>query len=230
MKQHMPDRSPRPAEPEFSPDYAAELARLSRDRPKGERTSARIRIAACVLLQRHAPQDVTIPALCKEAGIAHGTFYLYFSDRNLLLADTLLGFVAFLQETMRRASARRPEDTIRASTTAYAEMFEQNAGLMNCLLHHHDSFPQARAAFHRLNSEWIETVVASVRTRLQRDGRAETITREELLRRGHALGGMVDQYLSGLILSADPTLTALSTRRDAVIDTLCLIWARGMEP
>lgn len=226
----MPARALQPIEQELSLHYAAFLAHQCQNRPKGERTSARIRIAACTLLQCHAPQELTIPELCKTAEIAHGTFYLYFSDRNALLTNVLLGFVSFLQETMRRASSLEPENTVRASTTAYAEMFEHNAGLMKCLLHHHDSFPEARTAFHQLNREWIGNVVASVQKRLHGQGRGGDITHEELLRRAIALGGMVDQYFSGLILSADPALIALSARRADVIDTLCLIWERGMEP
>lgn len=225
----MTDLASRREEPGFIFGYADQLARMGENRPKGARTSLRIRIAACSLLQSHAPQDLTVPALCKAAGIAHGTFYLHFPDRNVLVADTLLGFVAFLQETMRRASAHQPGDPIRASTKAYAEMFEANAGLMKCLLHHHEAFPEAREAFHKLNSEWIETVVASVERRLRRGASADAVPREELLRRAYALGGMVDQYLSGLFLSADPALIAVSAERKDVINTLCLIWERGME-
>lgn len=89
-------------------------------------------------------------------------------------------------------------------------MFAANTGLMKGLSHHHDSFPEARAAFHRLNAEWVETVVTATLRQLDQAGRGGEIGREKLLRRGHALGGMVDQYLSGLILSADPALVAVS--------------------
>jgi len=214
----------------FGCDYAVFLAQECETRPKGERTRASIQIAACNLLRQQAPQDMTIPQLCKAAGIAHGTFYIYFPDRNVLLADTLLGFITYLQSVMRDASSRHPDDTIRASTTAYADMFEVNAGLMKCLLHHHDAFPEAKASFHKLNSEWIGRIVASVQNKLKQTSQSEDIDKAELLRRAHALGGMVDQYLSGLILSEDPELIALSTERRDVINTLCLIWERGMEP
>ena len=62
------------------------------------------------------------------------------------------------------------------------------------------------------------------------EGRAGTVTREELLRRAYALGGMVDQYLIALLFSSDGTLAAISRDRSAVVDTLSLIWERGMEP
>ena len=55
----MPDHNPQPIESELNHDYAAVLAQQCQNRPKGEQTSARIRVAACTLLQRHAPQDLT---------------------------------------------------------------------------------------------------------------------------------------------------------------------------
>ncbi|MCA1940502.1 MAG: hypothetical protein LDL26_05840, partial [Caenispirillum bisanense] len=59
---------------------------------------------------------------------------------------------------------------------------------------------------------------------------AATPDRDELLRRAYALGGMVDQYLVALHVHRDPTLAALSADREAVVDTLTLIWKRGMTP
>ena len=130
--------------------------------------------------------------------------------------------------TMRMASRAGVDDPVGAATTAYYELFRQNRGLMRCLVHHLESFPEAKEAFNRLNRDWLDAVVTSIQRRLRREGRADAVPREELLRRAHALGGMVDQYLSGLLLSEDPTLTAISQDRAAVLDTLTLIWKRGM--
>ena len=41
---------------------------------------------------------------------------------------------------------------------------------------------------------------------------------------------MVDQYLIMLLFGRDRTLASVSRDRDAVVDTLSLIWERGMEP
>lgn len=48
-------------------------------------------------------------------------------------------------------------------------------------------------------------------------------------RRAYALGGMVDQHLSDLLLSKDPNLAEISQDREAVLETLSLIWERGMS-
>lgn len=210
--------------------YRAHLDRASSGKKKGERTGTLIRLATCDLLDSLAPQQLTVSAICKQANIAHGTFYIYFSDRNELLGDLTLGFVHFVQKAMRAAGRGSPEDTIRAATAAYFALFEQNRGLMKSLVNHLDGFPEARDAFHRLNREWIGTVVTAVERRLDREGRAGHVDRDELLRRAYALGGMTDQYLASLLLSKDPAMQAISHDKAKVIDTLSLIWKRGMEP
>jgi len=131
---------------------------------------------------------------------------------------------------MRAASLDLPEEAPRAATRAYFALFELNPGLMRCLIHHLEGFPEAGAAFQRLNREWIEAVVASVERRQRFEGGEPVIPRPELLRRAYALGGMIDHYLSNLLLSKDPNLIEISRDRETVLETLTLIWERGMSP
>jgi len=208
--------------------YPASLGSRCEGRPKGERTRAQIQIAACHVLDREGPQELKVAAICRSAGVSNGTFYIYFAHRNQLLDELVTEFVHFLLDVLRAAGSDGSGDPVRAATRAYYELFRQNCGLMRCLIHYLDSFPEARAAFHRLNRDWLETVVSAVQSRLQRHGRTDTLSREELLRRAYALGGMVDQYLSSLLLSRDPAVAAISRDTEAVLDTLTLIWKRGM--
>lgn len=210
--------------------YAAALVAQAADQPKGERSRAQLLRAVCELLEERGPQDLTIAAICGCAGLSNGAFYVYFSDRGLLVDELLTGFVGFAQAAMRMASRGGAEAPVRAATRAYVTLFRENRGLMRCLVHHLDGFPEAREAFHRFNRDWLESVVSSVERDLARQGRAGAIARDELLRRGYALGGMVDQYLSSLLLSEDPALLAVSGDEAAVLDTLDLIWERGMQP
>jgi len=209
--------------------YPQTLATEAIHLPKGQRTAQAIRIAACHLLEHCAPQDLTIAAICRQAGVANGTFYLYFTDQAKLLDDLLHGFANFLQAQMIDAGRTQPDAAVRAATQAYVTLFEANRGLMKCLVHHLDAFPAARTAFHRLNQDWIATVVRATRRRHARDGR-DTLPEDELARRAYALGGMTDHYLSSLHLSAEPGLVAVSSDRAAVITTLTTLWERGLQP
>ncbi len=228
----MPARSRIAADPPVPSDhrYSSALAAMAAGQGRGARTRAAILAAACVLLETRPPAELTIAAICAGAGIAHGTFYLHFADRRALTDTLLEGFVVFLQKRMHSATRMAADaEAARAATSAYVALFEANAGLMRCLVHHLDAFPGAQAAFQRLNADWIATVVRAAECRARREGRAAP-ARDELTRRAYALGGMVDQYLAGLILSRDPGIADVSTDRDAVIGTLCLIWERGMAP
>ena len=79
--------------------------------------------------------------------------------------DTLLqDFVAFVRECMLVSEPRSngSPNPVRAATLTYSHLFEQNRGLMKCLMNHYEEFPQARAIFQEMNRGWIETVVKSL--------------------------------------------------------------------
>ena len=107
------------AEEQPRPDtyvYADVLAARAVGERKGERTRAAIARAVCHLLDRQSLRSLTVGDICKTAKIANGTFYLYFPDRNALVLDVLLGFVAYVQHAMRDAARSGHTDPIRAST------------------------------------------------------------------------------------------------------------------
>ncbi|PWE33234.1 TetR/AcrR family transcriptional regulator [Maritimibacter sp. 55A14] len=217
-------RSAANADHSYAAGIEAGLGRLRR----GARTRAALHLAACRLLDAAPPEDLTVAAICGGAGVAHGTFYIYFADRQALLGELLDGFAGFAKAVMRAAARAVDADPVEGPTAAYMALFEANPGLMRCLIGHPDGFSEAREAFQRLNRDWVMTVVRAVERQAAREGR-QAAPRAELMRRAYALGGMVDQYMAGLVLSGDPTLAEISADRDAVIATLSLIWRRGME-
>lgn len=206
--------------------FEAHLAAEARGARKRDRTRAELCIAACRFLDGNPLSALTVVDVCKAAGVAHGTFYLHFSDRTALVADLLSGFVDFIQNAMRASGRLGHGDQVRNATRAYYLLFEQNPGLMKCLVNHLSDFPEAQAAFQRLNREWVATVVSALR----RKRPDLPLSDAELTRRAYALGGMVDQYLSALLLVRDPALVAVSGGPEAVIETLTTLWNRGFEP
>jgi TetR/AcrR family transcriptional regulator, ethionamide resistance regulator len=214
---------PNPVHP---PDVRFErfLASQCEGARKRERTRNAIRIATCHYLDRRPLLSLTVAEVCAAAGLAHGTFYLHFPDRNTLMSDLLLNFAEFVKSGLRAASRQYGTDAVRGSTEAYYDFFEQNPGLMRCLVNDLDDFPEAMAAFQKLNREWVMTVAAAFR----RKNPSSTLSEPELLRRVYALGGMVDQYLTGLLLNNDQTLKFISGSREEVITTLTTLWNKGL--
>ena len=217
-----------PAVPYQNDRFGQALLDGSQNLRKRDRTRAVIQNAGCALLDRSSLTALTISGICHEADIAHGTFYIYFPDRQAFVAELLLQFVDYVQDKMHAASGPGATDPARQTMSAYYTLFEHNPGLMKCLVNHMEDFPASREAFQSLNRKWATTVVTSMERKLNRSGRAGELSRDELMRRAYALGGMVDQYLSALILNQDCTLASVSMDREAVIDTLTHIWRRGM--
>jgi AcrR family transcriptional regulator len=211
---------------EIGPDrFAMWLAEGRADLPKGERTRRDIILAGARLLADQPLEQMTVASVCAAAGVAHGTFYIYFPNRNALAGAVLGAFVDHVQIEMRHA-ARASGDAVRATTAAYMRLFEENAGLMRCLVVGLDAVPEARAAFQRLNHEWTRTVVRATRRKDGGAARPET----DLMRRAYALGGMVDQYLTALHVTHDPWIAALSQDRETVLDMFTDLWTKGMAP
>lgn len=208
-----------------NPCFAEVLLEDVRTGKKRERTEAAISAAASRLLDNLPLSALTITEICKSANVAVGTFYIYFSDRNALLEKVLLRFISFIQITMRQAARSAPDERrIWITTAAYFDLFAANQGLMRCLVNRSEDAPQAARVFQKLNHEWIARVVASLR----RQGQSGDLPEDELFRRAYAMGGMVDQYLTALLLNGDPELARLSSDREITINTLSDLWKKGL--
>ena len=206
--------------------YLAVLDAATGEGSKTERTRARLLAACARLMQLPGAPVPTVAAICKAAGVAHGTFYLHFADRADCAGAALSGFADFLRVRMHAASAEPGGDPVRAATAAYVRLFRAHAGLMRHMAGGLDAMPQCRAAFHALNAQWAATVTAAMR----RKAGPPCLNADEITRRAYALGGMVDQYLVQWLLLEDEALGRLSTDEDTVIETLTTLWKKGMEP
>lgn len=217
-----------PPEAAQSIDFARALEQAQTGMKKSDRTRTRLRIALCTALNERPATALKVADICALAGVAHGTFYVYFSDLNAALDDVLGAFVEHVQQVMRHAAKGRGGARTRAATAAYFDLFDRNPGLMRCLLGGFESYPAAAAMFQRLNHDWARTVAEATARRLSQAGRPVP-PHDELMRRAYALGGMIDQYLVALHFNRDAALAAVSGDREQVITTLSTIWQKGME-
>jgi AcrR family transcriptional regulator len=201
-----------------------------KDLRKGNRTEARIKWSTCDLLEEMPLSALKIQDVCGAAEIAQGTFYLYFEDRQALLNAVLADFVEFVRERMieRSRTSGNYVESVQRTTMAYYRLFEHNRGLMKCLLSYYEDFPEASAILSDLNTTWITLNVRSMQRRLRAEGRAGAIAEAELFRRCYALGGMVDQYLAYVFLTADKNVTSVSGNAEDVVSTLSHIWISAL--
>src|SRR5690606_29851449 len=98
---------------------------------KGERTRLRLLAATAGLLQSTYFHTLRVTDICRRARVSQGTFYLYFTDRNDIVATLLADFAARVFDTLDAACAGRDDSygSVFAPTLAYVRIFRANRGL-----------------------------------------------------------------------------------------------------
>jgi len=75
--------------------------------------------------------------IVSRAGVARGTFYLYFEDKRATFAELLDGFVARLRDAILRIDPKGPiQDQIRANVERSVDLLVAERGLARILLSH----------------------------------------------------------------------------------------------
>ncbi len=87
-----------------------------------------IQDAAMRVIARKGKDAATMQEIAEEAGVAKGTIYLYFRDRDELVAKTFETAITLLIERVEKAMEgdKSLEEKLRAAMTAKLEFFREN--------------------------------------------------------------------------------------------------------
>ncbi len=103
--------------------------------PRAQRTRAALLRCARAVFEERGFVDARVSEICDRAGVAHGSFYTHFSDKEAVFAelvDTGLGEVlSAIAAEPRRGDA--PADRIERANRAYLRAYRRNAALMAVL-------------------------------------------------------------------------------------------------
>jgi AcrR family transcriptional regulator len=116
-------------------------ARSSRRAPKAPRrapalTRPRLVAAATELFAEHGLHAVTSAQIAQRAGLATGTFYLYFADKLELFRAIVFEALAELRARQDAAAARHPagsREELAARTEEFLDFAEEKRALMRVL-------------------------------------------------------------------------------------------------
>jgi AcrR family transcriptional regulator len=208
-------------------DFAAALLAeaTAADLRKVDRTRLRLLASIARALKGGANRhDLKVAEVTREASLAHGTFYRYFTDIEQAMSALIEDFSVFVHEKI--AGARRGEqgsrERVRSATLLYARLFRRNAGLMRCLLGLGSDGLSFAPAYQRLNRDWYGRVAAAI-VRQRGDGTSA----QDLLPAAYALGGMIDDFLRQVYLRHDPALAHLFDDEEKIAELLTDLWCFG---
>lgn len=201
------------------------MTETTRRRPrtaKSEQTRELVLAAAREVFWRQGYTPTRVADIVKEAGVAHGTFYVHFKSKE----EVLWAIAADLdQATLRTATGTRTEaegDEVRAIELAnrrFLQFYIDNRKALR-VIHEVATFhPRMRKARFGTGSRFARRVKRSI-TRLQEAGLCDATL--DAGTATTALVAMVSNFAYVTILADAPF------DLDVAVDTLTKIWARGI--
>lgn len=201
---------------------AAKVVKLSRAK-RNESTKRRIFEAATKLVGKYGYADASVARITEQAGVAQGTFYNHFENRQALLDQLLptigLDMVRFIRERTSTAPAHEQEmDRFRAFFDFIREVPE-----FLRILNEAEFFAPVGYQKHLDN---ISTAYVRILKRARLAGEVEDFSDEEFEAIVHIFMG-ARGYLSRRYSFSDSTVTAVP---DQVISAYEKLVMRGLFP
>jgi AcrR family transcriptional regulator len=194
-----------------STKLAAAIADAPRPAPRsarGRRTRAALVAAARTVFERDGFLESRIVDIAAEAGVAVGSFYTHFRDREDAFAAVLAEVEAdMLQPTFPATPRGDVRDVVDAANRTYFEAYRRNAR-MNALMEQVAAIDEGFMAIRRRRADRFVGRNARAIRRLQHDGVADPGLDPQIA--AAALSGMVSRM----------AYRAYVERRDVPFDTL----------
>jgi TetR/AcrR family transcriptional repressor of nem operon len=205
---------------------------VSPPKQKGLRTRERLRIATAKVMEQKGYHALRVTDVTSEAGVAEGSFYVYFKDKTDaaldVLTELLEGFL-FGQVGVNPA-ASNPFEAIQRSNRRWLALCRANQGLMRGVLQVGDEQSEFARLVQRSNNRWYSHIASSVVKHHPKGA----VNPEGALLAAYLLGSMMDEIARKLIVYREDKFLALLTNLnaddDALADAASVLWARALYP
>ena len=213
-------------------DFLDHRLRTTPPRQKGLRTRERLRIATARVLDSKGYHALRVTDIAAEAGVAEGSFYVYFKDKTEAALDVLTELLEefLIQDVGLGTASESPFAAIRHANRRWLAFCRANQGLMRGVLQVGDELPRFAKLVQQSNHHWYTHVAASV----VKHHPAGSVSAEGALLASYLLGTMMDEIARKLIVYQDRKfvmlLASLRADDDALADAASVLWMRALYP
>ncbi|MCU1497654.1 MAG: hypothetical protein JWM47_1607 [Acidimicrobiales bacterium] len=209
----MPRREP----PSKAP--VAGVIEVSALTPKGQRTQRRLVEAGRTVLERRGYADATIVEITEEAGVALGSFYRYFDNKERLFLDLLEVLVEELYDSVGGSwGTEDVRENLRESSRRYLRAYYSNRKLIGALLAMAGAVPECASRWWDLRTRTYDRMEAYLKASPVAD---EIDTKLAAT----ALGSMVEQFAYHWFVEAERNGKRIPSVERAA-ETVSFIWYR----
>jgi AcrR family transcriptional regulator len=196
---------------------AAEDRRAAAKRRRAERTKAELLVAAGTLLKRVSYAQISVNQIARAAGKAHGTFYLYFNNKEDIYASLLEETWAEMNQHSRAVwHADQPVSGIHESVRQYLLSYKDNPELWQLLI----DMSVAHPKFQAIKQDRRRRFVNRIRTGITRSAKLADLGDLRVDVVAELLAAMVDE------IAVVNFLQGRGFDLDLLVDTITQAWAR----
>jgi AcrR family transcriptional regulator len=197
---------------------------------RGERTKAAILASAEAAFARDGYVAARIGDIADGAGVALGTFYVYFKNKDEVLAELLDGvFSAMYQSSRAPWLDEPPLDAIRGAVAGYLTAYHSHADMLRVMREALSVDPTFNAFWFAWRAKFLSRIVRNIQ---ESQVRGIVPSTSSPLLAASALGGMLDDFcwiwlsMGGdeAVGQAKPTTLDLNE----AIDLLSTLWYRAL--
>lgn len=188
---------------------------------RGSRTAARLRQAAREAFADLGWQSTRVQDIVQRAGVSHGTFYTYYTNKAAVLDD----LVRISQADLARLAAEPWEaDDVRSALQriigGLVELYERDAPILQSWLQAARDERQFRDLYIELRALYIARVASNLDAVIALSGRDSAAPSRTI---AAALVAMVEQLCYGWLVLGE------SHAREEVIAALVMIWGSTLN-
>ncbi|UZF95460.1 TetR/AcrR family transcriptional regulator [Bosea sp. NBC_00550] len=185
------------------------------------RTEIQIEIATAKLLREKNYHAITVNLIANTAGVAHGTFYRYFTDKRSVVAKTIADYFRFVRASRLPIPRDASQfEAIHQANLHYVECFRRNVGLMRCHFRLKDEDEVIAEVGRHADAAMVDRVI----DRLRREGEFDRWDPARLRLTIFCLIGMVDELLLKIYSQTQPALAEFEDAPQLVATTLSQMW------
>jgi AcrR family transcriptional regulator len=184
--------------------------------------------AACEVFKERGYQATSVGAITTRANTAHGTFYLYFKNKEDAFCEVM---DAVYDELMAASGSRVQTLEPKASSREVLEQIIR--GFFDAYVPHHGMWRavvEGAFASERVHAMWLDrrrVMIDQVRILLQEGQARGTVRPLDLVRSANALASMVEWFAFTQIELPEQPMT--DDDLDAVVTVLADLWHHAVS-
>lgn len=194
--------------------------RLNKRQQQAAETRERMLLAAGDVFAERGYQAASVGAITKRADTAHGTFYLYFKNKDDAFAQVLHAIQEQIKHDSRAALSEDRFESLAGAIRGFLIVFVQYRGLMRAFLEGMMLSPQIEASWREMRADFTTRIAH----RLEREHAAGVVRALDPLAAAQALSSMSEWYAFTHLVLGDPTSPATEDDLDDAVATLADLW------